>query len=69
MFAVAIVAMVLAGELALFDMSKKLVSDLGDGVDYIPAEALTVWATFQFPILIIACLVYAIVRSHLTKPH
>ncbi len=49
------------------DHGKKMVSDLGDGMDYIPGEAFTVWAIFQIPILLPLCLAYVMYRNYVTE--
>jgi hypothetical protein len=54
--AVAILAVVLALEKRMFWLCAKLVSDLGDGEDYLLGEAWTVWSIFHLPILLL-CLV------------
>jgi hypothetical protein len=46
------VAIMLTVEIGSFNISKKMVSDLGDGIDYIPEEAFTVWGILQIPILL-----------------
>ncbi len=70
MIAVGMMGMVLAGEIRLFDICKNVVSDGGDGVDYIPGEAITVWSIIQVPILLILLSLYWLygtVRTHFTK--
>ena len=63
MIGVAIVAIVLTIETRLFNISKNMVSDLGDGLGYIPGEALTVWVIFQIPILLTLWVAYCIYRN------
>jgi hypothetical protein len=63
MIAVAIVAIVLAIEIELFDLSKRMVSDLGDGTNYIPGEAAAAWAIFQIPILLTFLVITFVVRG------
>ncbi len=52
MIAVAIAAVLIAVEISVFAYSKNLVSDYGDGKDYIPGEAWAVWAIIQIPVLL-----------------
>ena len=63
MMAVAIVAIVLAIEMGLFATARRMVSDLGDGMDYIPGEAVMTWAMFHIPILLITLVILYVVRG------
>jgi hypothetical protein len=67
MIDVATVAIMLTVEIGSFNISKKMVSDLGDGIDYIPEEAFAVWAIFQIPslltILLMMYLAYCMYRN------
>ena len=58
MIAVAMVAIVLAIEIGLFDLAKRMVSDLGDGMDYIPGEATAAWAILHIPILAVLLVIF-----------
>ena len=60
MIAVAAVAVILALEMRLFGYCRNLVSDLGDGVGYIPSEARMTWVAFQIPFLLIVVLIFSI---------
>jgi hypothetical protein len=63
MIVVAMVAIVLTIEIRLFSISKNIVSEHGDGMDYIPGEVFTAWAIFQIPVLLTLCLVYGVCRG------
>ncbi len=52
MVAVGIVAILLVMEINVAAYARNLVSDLGDGEDYIQGEAVTVWAILQVPMIL-----------------
>jgi hypothetical protein len=49
MIAVAVVAVILAVEFQLARHAVRIVSDRGDGEEYIPGEAVMVWGFLQVP--------------------
>ncbi len=63
MIATAIVATVLAVEIGLFATARRMVSDLGDGMDYIPGEAVAACAILHIPIVLIFLVILYVARG------
>ena len=62
MLAVAVAAVVMGIEINVASYARCIVSDLGDGQDYIASEAAMVWIVAQIPLSLALAVTFAVFR-------